>query len=233
MITLMWKSIKVKAHSEVGEYWEKRMFSDRLDAGRQLATALTHYRNQSKDVEILGLPRGGVVVAYQVAKALNLPLDVTCPRKIGAPFNPELAIGAVTETGQAILNDRLIAQLAVSEEYLQQVIDKETKRAQHRLKLFRKNRPPRNLEGKTVILVDDGLATGATMKAAIQSVKYEGADRIVVAVPVAPEDTLAEMEQMADEVICLATPLFFSAIGQFYTDFSQVEDDEVCRLLAT
>lgn len=206
------------------------IFADRVDAGKQLAVALMKYKGQ-KDTLILGLPRGGVVVAYEIAKALKLPLDVICPRKVGAPFNPELAVGAVTETGKGILNTQLIRELGISQDYLQATIERETHIAEQRLASFRKNRPPRNLKGKTIILVDDGLATGSTMKAAIETSKSEFASRIVVAVPIAPADTITEMESLVDEVICLDIPAYFMAIGQFYENFAQVNDAEVTELL--
>lgn len=206
------------------------LFKNRSDAGNKLAVLLKDYRGR-ENVIVLGLPRGGVVTAFEIAKTLQLPLDVICPRKIGAPYNPELAIGAVTETGKGIFNDSLIKTLGVSKRFMEEEIARETQRAQQRLALFRKDRPPRNIKGKTVILVDDGLATGATMKAAIESVKFEGAKTIVVAVPVSPADTLLEIEQKVDKVVCLETPFDFQAIGQFYRDFSQVEDEEVLDLL--
>lgn len=205
-------------------------FRDRRDAGEQLADLLTKYKN-AKNTLILGLPRGGVVTAYAVAEKLGLPLDVTCPRKIGAPFNPELAIGAITETGEGVFNTELIEQLGIPYSYIAKEIEKEKQVAQRRLTAFRKGFPPRALKGKTVILIDDGLATGATMKAAIESVRKENAESIVVAVPVSPEDTVQEIEQLADEVIYIDTPPFFQAVGQFYENFAQTEDEEVIELL--
>lgn len=206
------------------------MFKDRQDAGQRLAKKLHHYR-QCPDGVVIGLPRGGVVTAYEVAKELRLPLDVTCPRKIGAPFNPEFAIGAITETGEGLLNEPVIARLGISEAYLEHAIEVEKQRAQQRVQLYHKQRPKLSLEEKTVILVDDGLATGATMKAAIQSVRQEGAKYIVAAVPVSPQDTLEEIQALADEAIALETPFDFGAVGQFYQMFDQVEDAEVIHLL--
>lgn len=206
------------------------LFKDRKDAGEQLAKLLEKYKN-SKDTIILGLPRGGVVTAYIAAIRLHLPLDITCPRKIGAPFNPELAIGAITETGEGVLNEPFIVQMGISNEYLSQEIEKQKQIANHRLNTFRKGLPPRNLKGKNVIIIDDGLATGATMKAAIESVKKEQAKKVIVAIPVSPVDTLQEIEQLCDEVICLATPPSFQAVGQFYHNFTQTEDEEVLDLL--
>lgn len=206
------------------------IFEDRYSAGEQLADLLVKYQND-KNAIILGLPRGGVVTASAVAQKLKVTLDVICPRKIGAPFNPELAIGAITETGEGVFNWSLINSLDISENYIKKEVEKEKQRAQLRLKIFRKGLPPRKLEGKTVILVDDGLATGATMKAAIQSVKAENAASIVVAIPVSPLETLQEIAANVDEVFCLDTPYNFQAVGQFYESFQQVEDEEVIRIL--
>lgn len=206
------------------------MFKDRNDAGKKLASKLMKYKNHPNTI-ILGLPRGGVVVAYEVAQALHLPLDVTCPRKIGAPSNPEFAIGAITETGEGLLNMEVIQELGVSQQYLEQTMEREKAQAQRRLSLFRKGKPPRNLEDKIVIIVDDGLATGATMKAAIRSVKAEGALQVVAAIPVGSPNTIAEIEQLADEVVCIDAPEPFGAVGYFYADFTPVEDEDVVDLL--
>jgi putative phosphoribosyl transferase len=206
------------------------LFNDRYSAGEQLAELLTVYK-EAQDTLILGLPRGGVVTAYAVAQKLHLPLDVTCPRKIGAPFNPEFAIGAITETGEGFFNEALITRLGISKEYIAHEIKKERERATARLKMFRRDLPPRQLQGKTVILMDDGLATGATMKAAIASVRKEQAEIVIVAVPVAPLETLQEIQALVDQAFCLETPSFFEAVGQFYLHFTQVEDAEVLALL--
>lgn len=206
------------------------MFYDRKDAGRQLVSCLEKYRNQP-DTVVIGLPRGGVVTAYEVANDLGLPLDVIFPRKVGAPYSHELALGAVTETGEGAFNEGLIAQLGVSQQYLQREIEKEKQVAQKRLEVYRKICPKISLKGKTVILIDDGLATGATMKAAIKSVKAEGVKFLVVAVPVSPPDTFYEIRGMADEAIAIETPSFFQAVGQFYEDFTPTEDEDVINLL--
>ncbi len=207
------------------------MFKDREDAGAQLATLLSNYKNHPNAI-VIGLPRGGVVTGYQVAKALNLPLDITCPRKIGAPDNLEYAIGAITETGEGIFHHDVIRALEVSEEYLQEMIELEKKEAQHRLDLYRKDRPPIEIIGKLVILVDDGLATGSTMQAAIRSIKSAHPAKIVVAVPVAPPDTLEHIRDQVDEVVCISAPPHFYAVGQFYDLFGQTEDDEVIDLMS-
>lgn len=205
-------------------------FKNRRHAGQQLVPLLKKFENQ-KDVIVLGLPRGGVVTAFEVSTALKLPLDIISPRKVGAPGNPEFAIGAVDETGEGYFNLQLIQQLGIPESYLKETIEIEKKKAQHRLNIYRKDRKPLDLKNKTVILIDDGLATGATMKAAVQSVKAKGAKHIIVAVPVAPEETVAALQKMVDEMVCLSTPSMFYAVGQFYENFSQTEDDEVIALL--
>ncbi|MBS0656456.1 MAG: phosphoribosyltransferase [Verrucomicrobia bacterium] len=206
------------------------MFEDRRDAGQKLAPLVAKYKNQ-KDAVVIGLPRGGVVTAAEVAQFLELPLDVICPRKVGAPHNPELALGAVTETGKGFFNEELISRLRVSQSYLEEEIAKEKKRAEMRLSLFRKGRPPLRFTGKTVLLVDDGLATGATMKAAILAVKSQKAAKIVCVVPVSPPDTAAEISMMVDEFVCIDTPWLFQAVGQFYREFGQTEDEEVVAIL--
>jgi putative phosphoribosyl transferase len=206
------------------------MFHDRSEAGTRLAEMLNRYKGQ-KELIVLGLARGGVVTAAEVARYLKVPLDVICPRKVGAPENPELALGAITETGEGFFNEALIAELKVSKKYLDAECAKEQKKAQMRMELFRKGRLPLQLRAKTVILVDDGLATGATMKAAILSLRKQKVEKIVVAVPVAPPDTAAEVQKLGDEFYCMEIPWFFQAVGQFYEDFSQTEDEEVVQIL--
>ncbi len=206
------------------------MFLNRQDAGKKLAARLEGYKDK-KDVIIIALPRGGVVLGFEIAKQLNQPLDVICPRKVGAPFNPELALGAITETGEGYFNNDLIRSLGVSQKYLDAECAKEKAVAQRRMALFRKGLKPLDFTHKTVIIVDDGLATGATMKAAIQSIKSQNPTKIVVAVPVAPPDTASEIQAMCDECICIETPWGFQAVGQFYQDFGQTEDSEVVALL--
>ncbi len=204
------------------------IFQDREHAGRLLAEALKSKLQNLQNLIVIALPRGGVVVGYEVAKALRLPLDIVCPRKIGAPFNEEFAIGAITETGEAIIFEKPEG----SATYLQESIERETKEAMKRLNLYRKNRPPRMLKDKRVILVDDGLATGATMRAAIKTVRAEKAQEIVMAIPVSPPDTLAELAHDVDQTICLMTPHSFYAVGQFYERFEQTSDEEVITLLS-
>lgn len=205
-------------------------FQDRKDAGQRLAEALKHHEGEENGI-VIGLPRGGVPVAYQVAKQLKLPLDIICPRKIGAPHNPEYAIGAITETGEGEFNEYAISSLGVSKQYIEETVEKEKRVAKQRLDAYRKGMPARDFKGKIVFLIDDGLATGSTMKAAIRSLRAEGAAAIILAVPVSPPDTFFEIEQMVDEAICLETPSFFQAVGQFYEHFGQTSDEEVIELL--
>lgn len=206
------------------------MYKDRQEGGVRLATFLKTY-HKAKETIVLGLPRGGVVVANEVAKSLDLPLDVICPRKIGAPGNPEYAIGATTAQGEPIFNEEALAQIRPSRAWLDQAARSEAEEADKRERRFREGKPTRDLEGKTVILIDDGLATGLTMKAALQQVKQEGAAKTVIAIPVAPFDTLEELRALADEVICPLTPAFFMAIGEFYEDFGQTSSEEVMQIL--
>lgn len=205
------------------------MFRDRIDAGKKLAAALQPYKNAKKTV-VLGLPRGGVVTAYEVAAALQLPLDILVPRKLGAPDNPELAIGAIAGNG-TVLDRDIIEILGVSESYIQNEIEKQRKEAERRLALFRKGKPLQDYRGWTVILVDDGIATGSTMRASIAALKKMHAAKIVVAVPVGPPDTISDLKSLVDEIVCLSTPSSFMAVGQFYEQFQQTEDDEVVQLL--
>jgi putative phosphoribosyl transferase len=204
-------------------------FVDRVDAGKRLASELKNF--SGKKGIVLSIPRGGVVVGYMIAKTLNLPLDIIIPRKIGAPENPELAIGAVAEDGTAILDQNLIKYLGVSREYIKEETERQKQEIRRRLKLYRQDASYPDLKGLDVIVVDDGIATGSTMKAALASVKNRGASSITVAVPVGPPSTIVELEKMADRVVCLYTPEFFQAIGEFYRDFSQTSDEEVIGLL--
>lgn len=205
-------------------------FKNREEAGKLLAEKLKKYQSYPDSI-VIGLPRGGVVTAFEVAKALHLPLDVICPRKIGAPGNPEYAIGAITETGEGIFHEDVIAALGIPQSYIKQIVEQEKQRAQRRLQLYRKGKLPLDLEGKTVIIIDDGIATGATMKAAIRSIQSQGAEKMIVAAPVAAPDTYNELLDEADEVVCIETPSFFYAVGQFYELFPSTEDEEVVSLL--
>lgn len=206
-------------------------FRNRVDAGKRLATALQQYHD-AKDAIVIALPRGGVVVGAEIAKALDLPLDIVVPRKIGAPGNPEYAIGAITESGEPAWDHQAIALTDASDEYLRATVDGERAEAQRRLTTYRGDRPPRDVKGKTVLLVDDGIATGLTMSAAIQTIRAEGAARIVLAVPVAAADSIAKISRAVDDVVILYAPEWFGAVGAFYDTFEQTTDDEVIELLA-
>jgi putative phosphoribosyl transferase len=204
-------------------------FSDRVDAGERLAESLADYKG--KNAIVLAIPRGGVVVGYEISKALNLPLDLIIPHKIGAPNNPELAIGAVTEDGTTILDKTLISYMDVPEFFIREETERQKIEIQRRLKMYRQNEPYPNLNGRDVIIVDDGIATGSTMKAALASVKNRRAKTVTIAVPVGPPSTIEELKKQADRVVCPYTPEFFQAIGQFYADFSQTTDEAVIHLL--
>jgi predicted phosphoribosyltransferase len=207
-----------------------RGFQGRRDAGRVLASLLQHYRGRD-DVIVLALPRGGVPVAYEVARALGAPLDVFLVRKLGVPGHEELAMGAIASGGVIVLEDDVVRGLDIPPEVIQRVADQEARELERRERAYRGDRPFPNLAGKVVILVDDGLATGSSMRAAIQAVRSRRPARIVVAVPAAPESTCRELEHEVDEVICAVTPAPFFAVGQAYWDFTQTTDDEVRALL--
>jgi len=206
------------------------MFQDRQDAGRKLGELLKH-KLKNDDHIILGLPRGGVVVAEEVAKTLHAPLDLLCPRKLGAPLNPELAIGAVGPSGTLFLFKDLIERLHVSQDYLSKKQSEETQEAKRRMIVFRPHKSPLSLKGKTAVIVDDGLATGATMRVAILEARQSHARKVVMAIPVAPRDTFEELKHLADESYCLEIPQDFWAVGQFYSDFEQVSDEEVLNIM--
>jgi putative phosphoribosyl transferase len=206
------------------------IFHNRALAGEELAKVLKKYKNK-KNTIVLGLPRGGIVVADKVAAFLNLPLDLVVPRKIGAPMNPEYAIGAITEEGEGIFNEEEIKTLDISEDYLKKEVESEKKEAERRLKKYRGDRPPLDLKNKTVIIVDDGIATGLTIRAAIKTVKKMGANKIVVAIPVSAQDSLEKIKGEVDEVVCLKAPMFFGAVGAFFEEFLQTEDKEVVEIM--
>jgi predicted phosphoribosyltransferase len=207
------------------------LFKDRHAAGKALAHALAQY-NGRKDVLVLALPRGGVPVGYEVAKALSLPLDVWLVRKLGVPGHEELAMGAIAIGEMYYINRDLARRLHISDDAINQVIAKERSELARRDKLYRQGRPVPDFKDKIVILIDDGLATGASMKASIESLRHEHAGDIVVAVPVGAVDTVFMLEQIADDIICLQTPEPFYGVGMWYEDFSQTSDEEVQELLA-
>ena len=206
-------------------------FPNRAEAGRLLATKLSKYSGR-EDVIVLGLPRGGVPVAYEVAQSLRVPLDVFIVRKLGVPGFEELAVGAIASGGVRVLNDEVVRALPNADEIIEAVTQRETAEVQRREHEYRDGRPAPEISGRVVILIDDGLATGATMRAAVKALRQRGAAKIVVAVPVGPPDTCREFEDEADEVVCASAPEFFQAVGQYYEDFSQTSDDEVRDLLA-
>jgi predicted phosphoribosyltransferase len=210
---------------------EAQRFRDRVEAGRKLAQRLSQYAGRD-DVIVLGLPRGGVPVAAEVAKALDAPLDVFLVRKVGVPGYEELAMGAVASGGVLVLDERLIGRLGIGREQLERAIRAELRELERREQAYRGGRPPLDLEDKTVILVDDGLATGASMRAAAEAVHRLNPTRVVVAVPVAAEETCNRFRKLVDEVVCELTPRPFNAVGLWYEDFSPTSDDEVRELLA-
>ena len=206
------------------------MFHDRRDAGRLLANELTFLKGR-RDVVVLAIPRGGVPVGREVAAVIGAPLDIVITRKIGAPDNPELAIGAVTEDGETMLDNRLAEMVGATTDYVKQEAARQVEEIKIREKKYRGNRPFPALQGKTVVIVDDGIATGSTIRAAIQSVRRRNAGKIIIAAPVGPPDTVSELSKGVDRVICLSTPGYFEAIGEFYEEFEQVDDDAVRRIL--
>lgn len=207
------------------------MFRNRTDAGNRLATLL---REQGVDADVvLAVPRGGLPIGRAVADALDVPLDIVAARKLGAPSNPELAIGAVASDGTVWLNGSIIDSLGVSDEYVERTREEEAEVAADKLDRYRRGRPPLDLEGKVVLVVDDGVATGATTIACLRQVRAAGAKRTVLAVPVAPPDTLVHLRDEADEVVCVETPQYFGAVGAFYDDFGQVSDAEAMSYLSS
>lgn len=205
-------------------------FRDRADAGRQLSSLLDAYAGR-QDVLVLGLPRGGVPVAFAVAKALQAPLDVFLVRKLGVPGHEELAMGAVAMEGVRVLNRDVVDRLRVPPSLIEEVTDSERRVLEERATIYRGDRPAPAIAQRIVIVVDDGLATGASMRAAVTALRQHDPARLVVAVPVAAAVTCSEMQEVADEVVCLATPEPFYAVSMAYENFSQTTDDEVRRLL--
>jgi predicted phosphoribosyltransferase len=206
-------------------------FRDRRAAGRLVAAKLARYAERP-DVVVLALPRGGVPVAYEVAQALDAPLDVFVVRKLGLPGHEELAMGAVATGGVRVLNEQIVRALSLPPDLIDAVAAREQQELARRERLYRGDRPPLDVRGRTVILVDDGLATGATMHAAIEALRAQQPARIVVAVPTAAPETCEALRAKADEVVCAITPEPFYAVGLWYDDFSQTSDDEVRQLLA-
>jgi putative phosphoribosyl transferase len=207
------------------------LYQNRLEAGRYLATLLQQYANRP-DVIVLALPRGGVPVGYEVAQALHVPLDVFIVRKLGVPGHEELAMGAIATGGVIVLNNEVVNMLHIPPRIINAVAAREAKELQRREHLYRDDRPLPGVKGKTVILVDDGLATGSTMRAAIEALKQEHPAHIVVAVPVGAPQTCEELSQQVSEVVCAQTPEPFYGVGYWYQNFEQTSDQEVHDLLA-
>ncbi len=207
-------------------------FADRCAAGRQLAAKLAHLKDRAPVV--LALPRGGVAVGFEIARALDAPLDIVLVRKIGVPWQPELALGAVTDgaSPETFIDHDLAKALDVPEDYVQEETARQLEEIERRRRSYCAGRPPIAITGRTAILVDDGIATGATMRVALRSVRQRNPAHLVLAVPVAPPETLAELRKEADETVCLDTPDMLGAIGLYYRDFHQMSDAEVTDLLA-
>jgi putative phosphoribosyl transferase len=221
-----------KALPRVKEKFMEQRFRDRTEAGRRLAEKLEAYANRP-DVIVLALPRGGVPVAFEVARALKVPLDVLIVRKLGAPDQPELAMGAIASGGVRVLNQELLKYYPIPGEVIEEVAAREWKELERRERAYRGDRPAPEAQGRTVILVDDGMATGTTMRSAVEALEQRQAASVVVAVPVAPESVCEEFQQMKDHVVftCLATPEPFFAVGLWYDHFPQTTDEEVRDLL--
>jgi putative phosphoribosyl transferase len=207
----------------------KKSFRDREDAGRRLAEKLSGYRDE--DPVVLALPRGGVPVAYEISLSLGAPLDVLLARKLGAPGRPELGIGAVAQGGVSVLNEDVVGALGIPEGYVERAAEEEKAEIERRLALLRGDRPEPEVAGRTAILVDDGLATGVTARAAVGALRLRGPRRLVLAVPVCAERTAKALRPKADELVCLKAPSDLVAVGHWYRDFSQVPDEEVLALL--
>ena len=205
-------------------------FEDRRDAGQRMVAMLEEYR-RSPDTMVLGLPRGGVVVAFEIATALELPLDVWVTRKIGAPLNPELAVGSVDSDGKLLLDENTVKLYEVSDRYIREEVESQKEEIKRRYLHYRGVETAPEVNGKTVLVVDDGVATGYTMLAALQSVRAGGASAVICVIPVAPPRVMRKLDQLADRVDCLSTPSYFGAVGEFYRNFTQVSDEDVIEYL--
>jgi len=205
-------------------------FKNRSQAGQQLAERLRQYAN-NPDTVVLGLPRGGVVVAYEVAEKLGLPLDIFLVRKLGVPGNEELAMGAIASGGVRVMNDDVVRSMNISRSAIEEAVRRETHELERREEAYRSNRPRLDVKDKTVLLVDDGLATGATMRAAVAALRKQRPKEIIIAVPTASPETCEEFRADVDDIICAVTPTLFYAVGASYEDFPQTTDEEVQELL--
>ncbi len=226
------RHLKRREHEDDEPWFESGMvFADRAEAGRELAERLL--KHKTANPVVLALPRGGVPVAYEIARALEAPLDVLVVRKLGAPSHAELGVGAVVDGDhpEGVFNEEIIAELGVSREYLNREVHAQLKEVRRREAVYRGGRPRIELKGRTVIVVDDGIATGGSIRAALRGVRRAAPARVILAVPVAPAETIRGLRRDADEVVCLSLPASFYAIGQFYHDFHQLDDEEVLRLL--
>jgi putative phosphoribosyl transferase len=206
------------------------MFKNRKEAGVKLAEELKDFAEE-RDLLVLALPRGGVVTGAEISNRIKAPLDVLIVRKIGHPWQPELAVGAVSETGSIVYNEEVVSSVGVTKEYLRREIERQRGETARRQQMYRDGRRLPNLGGRSIILVDDGIATGATMKAAVEALKREQIGMLIIAVPVAPPDTAAVLQKIADVFICLEIPDDFMAVGSYYEEFPQVTDREVMAIL--
>jgi len=204
-------------------------FRDRVEAGQFLAEALRPL--DLREAVVLGIPRGGVIVAREVAHALDAPLDIVIARKLGAPGNPELAIGAVSEDGRLFVDEQVAYAVGANRRYIEEEKERQLREIARRSTLYRQARPKVPLQGRTAVVTDDGVATGATTQAALRAVRQEQPRRLVLAVPVGPQETVERLAQDADEALCLRAPAFFAAVGQFYEWFNQTEEEELLAIL--
>jgi predicted phosphoribosyltransferase len=214
----------------VSRFLTRQPYRDRRHAGVELAERLKHLKGR-KDLVVLALPRGGVPVAYQVARALDTPLDVFLVRKLGVPGHPELAMGAIASGGVRVVSPDVVFWYRIADSVIDAVALEEQVELERRERVYREGRARIDLRGRVLLLIDDGLATGASMKAAVEAVRAHGPSRIIVAVPVGAPDTCRELEEVADEVVCARSPEYFAAVGEWYIDFSQTTDEEVRQLL--
>jgi predicted phosphoribosyltransferase len=207
------------------------MFVDRIDAGRKLAAALIDWVDRSDPMVVLAIPRGGVIIGRELARSIHAPLEIILTRKLGAPNNPELAIGAVAEDGSTLIDTALVDYLRVSTRYLDLEIENQKREMARRAAIYRRGREPLDLAHKTVIVVDDGVATGSTLIAALRSVRAAGAQKLIAAIPVGPNEAVRRLRHDADRVVCLEMPIDFWAVGQYYEQFRQVSDEEVIEAM--